>query len=261
MKRKRNRIIWKLIREKYKNEVFVISALLLSITYTIVSSFCLRCSPLIINSTILDIMASLDEVIRNCCYGVIAGIVFYFLNDFYKSTYSLIDTYNRMFPELYKVWLKIYQLIFTLSDQKYDISHKDDVYNFLLANFVKEDDIHKENFKNIETPYDKCHLLLWLWTDVNIERKKFLEIYGNIISREEYSKLNYNEYDVSIDMLKAVISETEHYEKEPTVSIPNRYIQRTIFLICTLKNDLVIMANKYSKFYYETRRGIRTDVF
>ena len=261
MTRKRDRIIWKLVRERYKGEIVIRLALLLSIAYATISCFMLRCNPININPVILDIMATFDEVIRNCCYSVIAGTVFYFLNDFYKNIYSLVDTYNSMYPELYKLWLKVYQLILSLSDYKYDISHKDDVYNLLLTSFIKEDDIHKAVFRKVEIPYDKCHLLLCLWTDVNTDRRKFLETHGNIISREEYSKLNYNEYDASVDILKESMPEIEHYEKDMTVSISNHYIRKTIFLICTIKNDLVTMANKYSKFYYENQKGIITDVF
>lgn len=261
MTRKRDRIIWKLVRERYKGEIVIRLALLLSIAYATISCFMLRYNPIDINPVILDIMATFDEVIRNCCYSVIAGIVFYILNDFYKNIYSLVDTYNGMYPELYKLWLKVYQLILSLNEYKYDESPKDDVYNLLLANFVKEDDIHQAGFGNVEIPYDKGHLLLFLWTDVNTERRKFLETYGNIISRNEYSKLNNNEYDVGVDILKEAIPQIEHYEKDMTVTISNHCIQRTIFLICILKNDLVTMANKYSKFYYENQKGIRTDVF
>ena len=110
----RNKAIGQLLRQGAKNERMVLWALSFSVIYALVSNFLTHCPPLPLSANILDIMASIDETIRNCCYGIIAGISFYLLNDFYKNAYKKVDIYNDMYPNLYNLWLKPYQLVLAL---------------------------------------------------------------------------------------------------------------------------------------------------
>jgi len=257
-KARRRIIIKQLVLERLRDERVVLTILCIAIFYALVSNILLHVPPLRINPILLDMMASLDDVIRNCCYGVVASIAFYFLNDYYKKIESKVDEYCGMYPDLYELWLKVYQLVLALSNQKCVSKQNqketiDDIVQYVCKNNIDS--------RDLEVEVDIYHTMLLLWTELFKEKKKFLEVYGNTISREEYFKLNDNEYATSLEILNDAMPKMNNYEKGMTVSISSHYLQRTIYLIVKYKSDLAKMVNKYSRYYYGNQRGIRTDAF
>lgn len=258
----RNKAIRRLMRLGYKREGIVLCVLAFSGIYALVSNLLTHCPTLPLPSNVLDIMASVDETFRNCCYGLIASITFYLLIDFYKYSYKKVDVYNDMYPSLYKLWMKIYQLVLALNDRKLEKSqNNDELLSSIVANLCKQAEKESTHRMTREISSDMFHLLFVLWSDALKDKEKFLETYGHTIEREEYAKLNDKELDTSLERLKEYVPNDEEIVKSIPITIRDYDIQRVVYLILKYKADLASMVKKYSIFYYGDQRGIRKDAF
>lgn len=264
MKRKycsRYKVLTKLLIEGLFNEFPLLFICSLAIIYAFVSNFLLSFPPLNISETTLHVLSSIDVVLRNCCYGIVAGVIFYFINDFFKNIVKNIDSYNEMYPDVYNLWLKSHQLVLALSGYKYNESHdQETVMGLMTSYFYGKKKLHR-SYSKISIDLDRFHLLVILWTEANKDKNKFLDAYGPIISRSEYSKLNDKELDTSLERITAIMPNVDYFEKGMTVEVWDNDIQRVLFLILNYKSCLVNMVNKYSKYYYADERGIRKDAF
>ena len=256
----RNKAILRLMHQGYKKEGIVLFVLSFSLIYALVSNLLTHCTPMPLPTNVLDILASIDETFRNSCYGLIASTAFYLAIDFYKSSYKMIDIYNDMYPSLYNLWLKIYQLVYALNNFNIDKAQKnEELQASIIENFcnqVKEEPINRTTRK---ISSDLFHLLYVQWEDALKDKRKFLETYGHILEREEHAKLNDKELDTSLERLKEYVPSDEQIAK--AITIRDYDIQRAIYLILKYKTDLASMVNKYSVFYYGDQRGIRKDAF
>ena len=242
-------------RKQLKNESILITLFLVALIYAFLSNIFLRCTPLCIDRGILNIMASVDDLFRNCCYGLIVSILFYVINDYYKNIGSKIDGYNEMFPELYEMWWSLfYSLSFETDDQYNESKGIDSNYNILYHHF-KEGKKDKEfsPLNIIQIPFDKFNHLQCMWQTALENKKKFLEIYGNIINRKEYSQLAYSEYDISLAIVNSAIEDIKIFNNREHVCITERNLQRALYLIVQYELYLAKMVNKYSEFYYGER--------
>lgn len=258
----RNKAIRRLMCQRLKKEYMVLCILAFSVIYAFVSNIFMHCSPLNLPPNVLDIMASIDETMRNCCYGVIASVTFYLINDFYKNSYKKVDLYNDMYPSLYNLWLKIYQLVLAINNRQLDESLSNDtLHTSIIANLCGETNVDTTRKVDRSISADMFHILYVLWSDAIKDKYKFLEVYGHIVEREEYSKLNDKELDISVERLKEYVPKDEQKVKALPITIRDYDIERSVYLILKHKSDLASMVNKYSIYYYGNQRGIRTDAF
>ena len=248
--------------QRLKKDTMVLCILAFSVIYAMVSNILTHFSPLNLSPNVLDIMASIDETMRNCCYGVIVSITFYLINDFYKNAYKKVDLYNDMYPSLYNLWLKIYQLVLAINNHQLDESlNNDTLHASIITNLCGE--INEETTRKIDrnVSADMFHILYTLWSDAIKDKNKFLEVYGHIVEREEYSKLNDKELEISVKRLKEYVPKEEQITKAMPITIRDYDIERPVYLILKYKTDLASMVNKYSVYYYGNQRGVRTDAF
>lgn len=258
----RNKIIQRIMCQRLKKETIVLCILFLSVIYAFASNLFTHCSHLNLSPIILDFIASIDETIRNCCYGIVASITFYLVNDFYKNAYKKVDLYNDMYPSLYNLWLKIYQLVLAINNHQLDEELSNDaLHTSIIANLCG--DINKEKTRKIDRKVsaDMFHFLYIMWHDAIKDKKIFLETYGHIIEREEYSKLNDKELDISSERLKTYIPNDEQIVNALPITIRDYDIKRSVYLILKYKSDLASMVNKYSIYYYGNQKGVRKDAF
>ena len=186
----------------------------------------------------------------------------YLINDFYKNAYKKVDLYNDMYPSLYNLWLKIYQLVLAINNRQLDESLSNDtLHTSIITNLcgVTNEDTTRKIDRDVSA--DMFHILYILWSDAIKDKYKFLEVYGNIVEREEYSKLNDKELDISVERLKEYVPKDEQIVKALPITIRDYDIERSVYLILKYKTDLASMVNKYSIYYYGNQRGIRTDAF
>lgn len=258
----RIKAIWQLMCQIKHKETLVICVLVGCIIYALVSNLLTHCSPLNLPPNVLDCMASIDETLRNFCYGIVASATFYLLNDFYKNAYKKVDLYNDMYPSLYRLWLKVYQLVLPINNRELDETLTNEE---LLASIIKNLRVDKEEETsrsiNIDIRPDLFHIIYVMWEDALKDKEKFLEVYGHVIEREEYSKLNDKELDISLERIKTIYPGDEHIAKGLPITMSDYDIQRAIYLILKYKSDLASMVNKYSIYYYGEERGIRKDAF
>lgn len=266
--RARNKAIRRLMCQNARKERIVLWIGAIPLIYALASNLLKQYSFLPFSNNVLYIFSSFDETARNCFYGLVAAIAFYLLNDFYKNAYQKVDIYNDMYPNLYRLWLKTYQLILAINDHELDKSHSnEELQSSIITNICgqqnkeegeEDNDVHKTTQEILASD---LHLLFVLWSDIAEDKKKFLEVYGHVITREEYLKLNDKELDIMGGRLKGYIPEDEQIRHGMSITIRDYDIQRAIYLILTFKTDLASMVNKYSINYYDDQRGIGKDAF
>ena len=258
----RNKAILRLMRQGYKKEGIVLFVLSFSLIYALTSNLLTHCTPLPLPTNVLDILDSVDVTCRNACYGLIASTAFYLFNDFYKNSYKKVDIYSDMYPSLYNLWLKSYQLVFALNNFNIEKSlTNEELQTSIIINFCKQEREEQTNRTTRKISSDLFHLLYMGWDDALKDKRKFLETYGHILEREEHAKLNDKELDTSLERLKEYVPSDEQIAKAIPITIRDYDIQRAIYLILKYKTDLASMVNKYSVFYYGDQRGIRKDAF
>lgn len=223
--------------------------------YALISNILYKCTPLPIDARLLSIMDSIDVVLRNFCYGIGASVFFYLFHDVIRNHRNTLDTYNEMFEELHKLWWSIRSPLMILCDDifKYPQSKESLIQKIYLRFCTTK----KERFtlaSVTKLPISDADFLLNTWTNVMTEKKKFLEVYGDIISREEFLKLNNSEYDYCLQRLKDVMPEVEIFEKGQVVIMRDFDILMTSRLMLEFQSDLAKMVNKYSIYdYSETK--------
>ena len=258
----RNKAIKRLIGLQLKREKVVLWILVSAVVYALISNFLILVSPLHTSSNIWNFLASCDETMRNCCYGVVAGISFYLINDFYKNIYKKVDLYNEMYPSLFELWWNIRLLILSINDNIIDRSLSNEALKTSIITYLSHES-GEENpsrrFRKISA--QKYQLLCDLWHESMKNKMKFLETYGHIITREEYSKINDRELDISVDRLNQYALDDKTLSRETRITITERDIQRAIYLIVRYKTDLALMVNKYSNYYYGDQNGIKQEAF
>ncbi len=266
-KTKRNirlKIIYQQFCQQIKEEKILRWAFIIAVTYSL-ASFFLRDVNLFNNSTFIYILRGIDEVIRNCCYGIIAGIIFYIINDLYKTVWSKVDIYNDMYKELYSLWLYIYQMILMCYENFDENSTEKDIQKELLSFiFGKEkQDYELMHFSSIdEVPIDNFHLVMVMWKEANRKRHDFLVTFGNMLSRSEFIELSDYGYDYSYEKLKEQFPvNKETFIPKETIVINSFDTVQAILRIIKYKRVITNITGNYAKFYYDNTRLVRTDVF
>lgn len=257
----RNKAIKRLFLLELKEEKILLYVLGCSFVYALLSNILLECPALPLPSPILYIMASIDETLRNFCYGIFASTLFYLYIDFYKNKCRTVDARNEMYPNLYSLWHKSYQLVSTLNNNVLDKTLNDEeLLSSINLNLCgQEDEVSSPS--SCKMSASKFHTLFIFWSDFLKDKDKFLDIYGSVISTEEYSQLNDKELDYSIEVLKEYLPSDDQIRNAKVITIRKHSIQRAIYLIVTLKRELAIMVNKYSVNYYDDKIGIKREAF
>lgn len=258
----RNRAVRRLLYREAQKEAWGLWLLALSFIYVLVSNLLIHCPPLPLCENVLDVMDSIDETVRNCFYGLIAAILFYLLNDFYKNVYKKVDLYNEMYPFLYKLWLKTYQLVLALNNHKLDESQtNEELLSSIISNLCGISDKEASFRSKSEISANMVHLLYGFWSDIQKDKEKFLKVYSEVITKEEYFKLNDKELDTSVERLKEYCPNDNQITSGKKITIRDYDILRAIYLILNFKLDLAAMVNKYSIYYYSNASGVRKDAF
>lgn len=257
----RNKAIKRLFRLELKEEKMLRWVLRCSFAYALLSNILLECPALPLPSQVLYIMASIDETLRNFCYGLFASTIFYILIDFYKNKCKTVDARNEMYPSLYTLWHKSYQLVLTLNNQALDKTLSDKELLSSINSSLCGQEEGKSSPSTCKISADKIHFLYIFWSDLLKDKVKFLDLYGSLISSEEYSQLNDKELDYSIEVLNEYLPSDDQIRKAETITVRKHSIQRAIYLIITFKRNLANMVNKYSVYYYDDEIGIKRNAF
>lgn len=258
----RSKAIQRLMHQRLQRERIVLCILAISVLYAFASNILTHCSPIELHPNIMNTMAAIDETVRNCCYGIIAGATFYLFNDFYKNAYKKVDLYNDMYPSLYRLWLKVYHMVLSINNRELDETlTNEELQTSIIKNLRVDKEEDSSGSVNIDIRPDMFHIIYGMWEDALKDKEKFLEVYGHVIEKEEFAKLNDKELDISVERIKAYFPGNEHIAQALPITMGDYDIQRSIYLILKYKSDLASMVNKYSIYYYDNQRGVRKDAF
>ena len=247
----KNKVLCQTLRARMKGEHFAFGFLLIAFVYALASNIFYKCEPLSINTRLLSIMDSVDGVIRNFCYGIGASVCFYLFHDVIRNHRKTVETYNDMFEELHKLWWSIRSPLMILCEDIF--KHPQDKEALIQKLYLRFCKTKKEQItlaSITKLSVSDVHYLLTTWVLVMDEKKKFLEVYGNVISREEFLKINNIEYDYCLQTLKEVMPKMETFEKGQMINMLDLDIMMTSKLMLELQSDLAKMVNKYSVYDY-----------
>lgn len=241
--------------KRIKEEKIAFIVLSIALVYALISNILYHCTPLPIDARLLTFMGSVDEVIRNFCYGIGASVCFYLFHDVIRSHKKTIEVNNEMFSELHKLWWTARLLLFNICEDKYDSTQDlDSMVQEIYLHFCKEKKERITGASVTKVSIFEFHSLFINWEILMDEKKKFLEVFGNVISREEFLKLANNEYNICLQRMTETMPEVESFEKGQTVNVRDYDIFKTARLLLELQLDLSKMVTKYSVYdYSETK--------
>ena len=247
----KDKVLCQTLRARMKEERLAVGILFIAFVYALASNILYKCEPLSIDPRLLSIMDSVDGVIRNFCYGIGASVCFYLFHDVIRNHRKAVETYNDMFEELHKLWWSIRSPLMILCEDIFKYPQDKEVLTqklYLRFCKTKKEQITLAGVTKLSV--SDVHYLLTTWTLVMDEKKKFLEVYGNVISREEFLMINSADYDYCLQRLKEVMPEIETFEKGQVVNMRDYDIMMTSKLMLELQSDLAKMVNKYSVYDY-----------
>lgn len=247
----KDKVLCQTLRNRMKEERLAFGIFFIAFAYALVSNILYKCEPLPIGTRLLSIMDSVDGVIRNFCYGIGASVCFYLFHDVVHNHRKTVETFNNMFEELHKLWWSIRLPLMILCEDIFKYPQdKEALTQKLYLCICKTKKEHITLASVTKLSVSDVHNLLTTWTLVMDEKEKFLEVYGNVISQEEFLKINNIEYDYCLHRLKEVMPEMETFEKGLVVNMRDYDIMMTSKLMLELQSDLAKMVNKYSVYDY-----------
>lgn len=249
--KKRSKVVNKLFIEEIKNEKTAIRLLIAAMIYALLSCIFYRCDPFPFSDNILNILASIDEFIRNCCFGVVASVTFYLFHDYIRNLKKKVDIRNSLFSKIYDLWWNMFIQLKMISNDEFKCTLSiDDAFNMILFRFYPEPKEAITGASVTQISYVDFYHIQTGWEFAMLEKKKFLEIYGNDISRKEFLKLNDVEYDIACERLRDLKLEDESTEKNKTVTIRVFDLHKVIRLMVQYQSVLAEMVVSYSKYDY-----------
>lgn len=261
--RNRSQIITGLMLKRLMQEKILLAFLVGSILYGFISNLLIGYNITVCPSWFSVIGKSIDDVIRNTCYGVIAGISFYLVNDLYKNVYTKVDVFNAMFNKLYMILFNATSLVQAVSGENYKkYMSREQTFRCIMNNLCNEEDDFRQIgslVKKRQISVERFTLLANKWEETNGMRKGFLEIYGNMLTTDEQYSLSRYEYDSKTELLRTIyqtISDTDQQHAE----VVDRDIAAIVNMIVGYKICLTDLSRKYISYAYSMGNQKRASI-
>lgn len=212
---------------------------------------------------------SINELAKNVGYSLVACVIFFVINDVITNTGKKIEVYNDLYQELYSVWLKSYQLEHFLRGYTFEknLEPKERILTILNHMMTKEDfealntdDFTKNWGKQISVSADSMSVVSVCGEELKSLLDNFLTVYGSTLEHQEYYRLRCVNLDYAIKSAHEILCVGN--QADPMRKIRTLYmtLNAAIFPYLELKDVLTEIANRYNKYYYSEKRGIRADV-
>ena len=265
--RQRSYILKREIRKRLIQEKNVVVLFIVALGYSLISNIISKCCPIECDVEMANLGNAIDELLRNICYGFLAGIIFYIINDVYKNVVRRIPEMDRMFYELLKLQVNANLILQTISDNTYDGSmNRERTFQCVMKYLCNEDvDFHvfgsfvKKHTVNIEN----CIVLVNSWKEANRMRSDFLGAFGDLLEREEIYSLNNFDDNLISDVIRILDIQIENTNKE-FVQVSDHDITILVNRIIGYKIYLTDIAKKYVDYAYRIiyldRPCIREDI-
>lgn len=229
--------------------LFFIAAL----AYCLISIIVSNCCPIECVSLLANIGNAVDDLFRNICYGIIAGVIFYFINDIYRNVIMRVSDMDSMFGELLLLYSNACNMLQTISNNTYNnCMDLKQGYKCIMKNLCNED----VEFRYFGNPYishiikvDDCALLVNKWKDANKVRYDFLCAYGELLERQEIYRLNGFDDSLVSDIVSFLSRRIEEADGE-IIQISDYDITVIVNRTINYKKYLTYLAKKYVKYNY-----------
>lgn len=239
--------------QRIKHEKLLIAILILAAIYVISSIIISNCCPIECDKCFANWGNAINELFKNVCYSIIAGITFYLINDIYKNALKAVKTYDEMFPVLYRMHDDVLKLVQNIIGDRYDKSmNREKLYSTIMSCLCNEDD----EFHMIGTFSKNRHLLkediaytIVKEKDFNKDRLIFLEVYGDMLTKDEKFSLNRFGDSLDADVVRSVEILLAKTNQE-YIDIIDVDISTIIRWLVNYKCYLKDLSKKYIKFAY-----------
>ncbi len=253
----RNKVYRQTLFAKLKNEHLANWIGLSALIYALISNILYYCPPLPIDEGLLNFMASIDNLAKNICYGIIGCVIFYLFHDTIRNHGNFVDTYNDMFQDLHVLWWSFRRYLSSSVGENFQNEQNMDIKIKKFYQHICNKNPEKVSAGGISTiSFQEVELLSYIWENAITQKKQLLNIYGNHISREEFVKLYNNEYDICLQRLKDYIEKAPSPNENKMLTIRNFDIIKTAYLMFEIEENLAKMVKKYSVYdYSDTKKN------
>lgn len=254
-RKRRSKIRLYLMWNALKQDKMLIWIFFFSALYAFVSNFISSNCPISCEPLLANLGNAVDGVLRNTCYGVIAGIAFYLINEIYKNAYKKTDVYNTMFGELFMVEFNAYTLVEAISGDKYDKDmSREQLFQCIMEYICNEnDEFHQLGsfVKYRHLSLERIALLVYKWNEANSKRRVFLSNYGDMLTRDEFCNLNRfdDNYVSSLIRTFDLMIKTSNQEY---LKVLDNDITTTVNWIIAYKITITDLTKKYITYSYST---------
>jgi len=251
-----SKILKREMLQRLKQEKLLTFVFTVTLVYTLISNIVFKCCPYECEPQFAIIGNALDELAKNVCYSIIAGILFYIINDVYKNVVRRIPEMDAMFHELHKLQANACYMIQALCDDNYDkTKNRDQIFQSVmkyLCNGNKEFKTIGSLFKVHSIKVEYCAILIEKWREANKMRLNFLDVYGDLLKREEIYRLNNFDDNLVRDTIRFIDMQINNSNKE-FAEIRECDITIIVNRIIGYKIYLTDLAMKY--IHYSYREG------
>ena len=253
----RKRKYWQIVIEetcqRMWHEKIMITILLLSIIYTSISIYISNYCPIECEPYIANVGNTINEVVKNVCFSIIAGVIFYLINDVYKNVFKAVKGYDEMIHRLMLMHNLVSFFIQNLIGDKYDkTAIREDLYIFIMSSICGKD--YEYSFcgslcTTRQISIDNLIFLVEKRKDFDNERIIFLDTYRDLLKRDEVYNLNrfgeglYNDITRNIEILVSRTNDT-------IIEIVDYDISTIVRWIVNYKITLASLLKKYMKYSY-----------
>jgi len=251
--RTRSHIIKHELQQRFLQEKTLIGVFIVALTYSLISNIVSRCCPIECTAELTNIGNAIDELFRNICYGVLAGVIFYVINDIYKNVVRRIPEMDKMFCELLELQVHSWSFLEKISHNNYDRRmDREHTFQCIMKNLCNEDvefPCIGGVFKMRTIKVEDCVVLVNDWREAIRKQRVFLETYGDLLDRNEKQILN-NFYDNFVgDIISYLNIEIENADGE-CIQVSEHHITIIVNRIIGLKIYLTDLAKKYIQYNY-----------
>lgn len=234
-------------------EKVLICLLVFSLAYALISNIISRYCHIECVAELSNMGNAIDELLKNICYSIIAGIVFYIINDLYKNVVKRVSEMDKMFHELLYLQVNANILLSYISSDKYEKSmSREQAFQCIMKYMCNEDidfNIVGSVSKTRTIAVNVIAILVDKWREIKKMQATFLVTYGDLLEREDILKLNRcNDY-LDSEMIDYLLKQLENTNEE-FVQILEHDIAFIVNRFIGYKMYLTNLAKKYIHYNY-----------
>ena len=237
-------------KEKFLGYIFGIAFI-----YSLLSNIISRCCPIECSEGIANFGNAIDEFLRNICYSILAGIIFYVINDVYKNILKRITETDRMFYVLLTLLTDVKRVLSTLSDNKYEKGMSREQTFQCIMNYLFNEKVDYRIIGSVSKlrriRIEDCDFIVEMWRDFCKKQNDIVGVYGDLLEREEIYRLKNFDDNLVENVISYLDTQVERIIDEEFIEISDYDINIVVNRIIYYKEYLIDLAKKYRNYAYK----------